>query len=175
MNADQPPPPPPPPAAVHSAAAHDVTHAHVFVVPAEPTRVFPLLCPVRERDWIPGWRATMLHSTRGVAEADCIFRTEVPHAGSMTWVVSRYEPPHSIEFTCFIPDRAVMRLKIVLTTVAGGTRLEWTRRWLATGPVDASFLELTSPAAADARMATLERLLVHYLRTGTMLRPDDRR
>ena len=49
-----------------------------FDVPATPDRVFPLLCPVREYEWIPGWECDVLHSVSGVAEEDCVFRTRFP-------------------------------------------------------------------------------------------------
>jgi hypothetical protein len=39
----------------------------VFEVAAPPDRVFPLLCPVRERDWLEGWEADMVYSASGVA------------------------------------------------------------------------------------------------------------
>jgi len=152
------------------AALPAVTRTCSFVVPAAPDRVFPLLCPVREYAWIPDWRADLLHTVSGVAEEDCVFRTEA-HAGvAMTWVVSRYEPPARIEFTCFAPDHYVFRLKIALVAVPGGTQLTWTRRWLATAPGDAAFAAASAAEGFDERMAALERLLVHYLQTGSMLR-----
>ena len=42
---------------------------------AHPDRVFPLLCPVQEALWLPGWCAEILHSESGVAELGCVFRT----------------------------------------------------------------------------------------------------
>ena len=35
---------------------------------APPDRVFPLLCPVREYDWIDGWECRMVYAETGVAE-----------------------------------------------------------------------------------------------------------
>jgi len=174
--------PTPPPAAIHAvsagarprgsvAALPSVTRTQRFIVPAEPARVFPLLCPVREFDWIPTWHAEILHSVSGVAEEDCVFRTEAHDGAAMTWVVSRYEPPTRIEFTCFVPGHYVFRLKISLEPVAGGTQLTWTRHWLATAPADAAFSAATAVEDFDTKMAALEGLLVHYLRTGEMLRP----
>ena len=165
--------PAPAPAAPRAATASlpAVTRTCRFVVPAEPARVFPLLCPVREYDWIPTWRADILQSVSGVAEEDCVFRTSGHAGGAMTWVVSRYEPPDRIEFTCFEPGHYVFRLKIALAAVPGGTELTWTRRWLATAPADEAFAAASAAKDFDERMAALERLLVHYLRTGTMLAP----
>lgn len=46
--------------------------------PAPLERVFPLLCPVREREWLQGWDATMVCSESGVAEPGCVFTTVGP-------------------------------------------------------------------------------------------------
>lgn len=153
------------------ASLPSTARTRTFTVPAAPERVFPLLCPVLEYDWIPTWRADILHTTSGVAEEDCIFRTAHAGATPMTWVVSRYEPPARIEFTCFVPDHFVFRLKIALRPVDGGTEMTWTRRWLATTPNDPVYAEASAEAQFDERMTALERLLVHYLRTGEMLHP----
>lgn len=154
-----------------SPALRNVVHTHRFAIDAKPARVFPLLCPTREHDWIPAWRCQLLHSSSGFAEQDCIFRTQAPDGDTMTWVVSRYEPSRRIEFTCFVPDRYVMRLSIALAPAGTGTELTWTRRFLALGPADGAFASVASPAALDEKMAALERLLAHYVHTGEALHP----
>lgn len=40
-----------------------------------PEAVFPLLCPVRERDWIQGLDPVLVVSKSGVAKPDCVFTT----------------------------------------------------------------------------------------------------
>lgn len=143
-----------------------------FDVPAAPDRVFPLLCPVREYDWIPGWECEVLRAVSGVAEEDCIFRTRFPRDGDpMTWVVSRYEPSERIEFTCFVPESHVMRLKIELERRPDGTRLRWTRRWHSVGARGDAWIASFSEDDYRQIMSRLERLLSHYLATGTMGAP----
>jgi hypothetical protein len=148
-----------------------LTRSHHFTVPASSEQVFPLLCPVREYDWIAPWRCEMLHSASGVAEEDCIFRTASPDGSSTIWVVSRYEPPARIEFTCFVADTYVLRLKIVLNAEGASTRLDWTRRWLSLGPRGDQWLAAWSEEDFQKMMDFLGRALTHYLTTGGMLRP----
>lgn len=148
-----------------------LTRTHEFTVEAPPEKVFPLLCPVREYEWIPTWRCEMLHSQSGVAEEDCVFRTNFPDSGPMTWVVSRYEPPVLIEFTCFTVQGIVMRLKIRLQSMDGVTQLHWTRRWLATTPAAEAWIAGYTAETFTSMMAMLQSSLTHYLATGTMLRP----
>ena len=147
-----------------------LTRHTTFDVSAPPERVFPLLCPVREYDWIATWECEMVHSESGVAEEDCIFCTRFSDE-PMTWIVSRYEPPTRIEFSCVVPDLYAMRLKIALAGHAASTRLEWTRRWLSLGPAGEAWIEERTEAEYDKAMTMLRDSLCHYLATGDMLRP----
>lgn len=93
---------------------------------AKPEEVFPLLCPVREYEWLEGWACEMIYSESGVAEANCIFETRFK-GESATWTVSRYEPPKRIEFVVVTPQIQVCRLNISLDPSEKGTRLRWVR------------------------------------------------
>ena len=146
-----------------------LTRVTTFDVPAVPEVVFPLLCPVREHDWIAGWSCEVIHSESGMAEEDCVFLTSFADAGPMTWVVSRYHPPRVIEFTCFVHGAYVMRLKIVLAAEGDSTRLEWTRRWLSLGPKGDAWLAAWSEAGYRKRMDDVGDSLRHYLATGHIL------
>lgn len=137
-----------------------------MTVPARPERVFPLLCPVREYDWIPTWTCEMIHSVSGVAEDGCVFRTHFPRdGGTMTWVVSVYEPPLRIEFSCVAPERFVMRLKIRLAP--GGeerTLIDWRREYLSLSEAgDRHLAEHMTETARREMMESLERFLREYL------------
>ncbi len=137
---------------------------------APPERVFPLLCPVLEYDWIEDWRCEVLHSVSGVAEEGCIFRTQFQNEGQMTWIVSRYEAPWRIEFACFVPGSHTMRLKLQLSAQGAGTLLHWTREFTATDPAGEAWVARYPDAEHRNMMTRLERMLTHYLKNGTMLR-----
>lgn len=137
---------------------------------SDPATVFPLLCPVRESDWIETWRCEMVHSESGRAELDCVFKTAFPSDGPEdVWVISRHEPPLRIEFVRTNPLR-VMRYAITLRPLAGGeTEATWTQVVTGLGAEGDRFVRSMDDAAFTARMAALERMLNHYLGTGTML------
>jgi hypothetical protein len=107
-------------------------YAHELTAP--PEDVFPLLCPVREYDWLEGWTCEMIYSESGVAEENCVFRTDRAPHGLSTWYVTRYEPLREIEFVVVATDMAT-RLSIRLERTPAGTKLHWTR--LFTGLTDA--------------------------------------
>jgi hypothetical protein len=82
-------------------------------IDASPEEVFPLLCPEREKAWLPGWDYRMIHSASGVAERGAVFET--PHAqGRTTWLVTEYEPARRIAFARWQPDGLVVHIDIVL-------------------------------------------------------------
>jgi hypothetical protein len=69
-----------------------VTHEYTQTNCAAPEKVFPLLCPVREADWVPGWQYRLIYSQSGVAEAGCVFITPNEDGSETIWLVTEYEP-----------------------------------------------------------------------------------
>lgn len=147
---------------------------HTLLFGSDPETVFPLLCPVRESDWIETWQCKMIYSDSGVAEQDCIFQTDFSQDGPVdTWVLSRYERPSLLEFVRVNGIRA-MRYTITLDrTREGQTRSEW--RQVITGLNDEGnrFVDSLSDEAFRARMQMVEQMLNHYLATGRMLKRSD--
>lgn len=150
------------------------TFEQVARLEAPPGEVFPLLCPVREYDWIPAWRCELLYTASGVAEEGCLFRTAAPDgSGGMTWVVTRYEPPARIDFACVAPG-LVMRLQVTLVAAGHGTDVRWRREYTATSPVAEQWLAALEETDVSRLTATLFAQLAYYLRHGTPM-PDDAR
>ncbi len=83
---------------------------------AAPGVVFPLLCPVREAEWLDGWKYEMIYSDSGLAEEGCVFSTPGDDEGDTVWVVSRYDQEdHLIEFIRFTPDSRICVLTVAVT------------------------------------------------------------
>jgi hypothetical protein len=133
-----------------------------MTAPAPPAQVFPLLCPVREHDWIDGWSAEVLFSRTGVAELGCVFRT-----ATATWVVHHYEPPSRIGFTVHHGADLVELLTIELDG-DGTSTLEWRRKLTALDPGRVADVERRA-AGFVTRHAWIEQALAHYLATGDKL------
>lgn len=148
----------------------DTTHAArtavdiSFTLPATPERVFPLLCPVREHDWIPDWECTMVHSDSGFAELGCVFL----RAEGETWITTRYEPPVRIDYAIFSPGTAVGMLEFTLTPVGSATRVDLRTTTTATGPAGA-VLAHGSPDDRRRVWALRQEQAAHHLTTGAML------
>ncbi len=84
--------------------ADRIDREKVFELKAAAEEIFPLLCPVREYDWIPDWRCTMIHSDSGVAEKDAVFHTRELFGKRTVWTCITYEPPRLIEYVFVLGD-----------------------------------------------------------------------
>ena len=143
----------------------------MFGIEAPPERVFPLLCPVREHEWIPTWKAEMVHSKSGVAELDCVFRTNSSLEGNRTWICTNYAPPRTIGYTSFSDLGYIMRLDIRLEARGeNATHVSWSRRFIATNPTGEAWVKQLDTASASKATERLATLLGHFLTTGSMLR-----
>jgi polyketide cyclase/dehydrase/lipid transport protein len=149
-----------------------VQRVFTFDVAAPPEQVFPLLCPVREREWLDGWSAEMVYAVSGVAEDHAVFVTDFPDRGRATWVVSHHDPVRlEIGFTIFHAGDLVERLDIALAPDgSGGTTARWTRTYTALDEAGIKGQERATGESLDARMAWVEAALRHYCATGTCLR-----
>lgn len=145
-----------------------VQFAHQQQVRGRPEQIFPLLCPRREYDWIPGWSCRMVYSRCGFAEPDCVFQTGAGDATD-TWVVSRYDPPRHIGFVRVDRWRA-MSYEISLSPGSEGTvRLDWRQTVTALDAEGEAVVADMGEAEFAARIGGLERMLQHYLDTGEPL------
>lgn len=140
---------------------------------APPEKVFPLLCPKREYDWIEPWKCRIVHSESGFAELDCIFVTDFPGEGEDVWVVSMYRPSEEIQFVRFNGQRAI-RYSITLTNNGDDTtEAEWKQIITGLSEDGNRLVDRLTDEEFRQQIQTLERLLNHYLTTGHMLRCGD--
>ena len=49
-----------------------VMRSYVQRIEAAPDKIFPLLDPVREKEWLDGWEYEMIYSNSGLGENGCI-------------------------------------------------------------------------------------------------------
>ena len=125
--------------------------------------IFPLLCPVREYDWIPEWHCRLAYTESGFAELGCVFQTEfADQFGLETWVVSKYEKDSCIAFVRTGEHRTT-RYTITLTPVNQSTSLVWQQELTGLSDRGNDLLTSAPPAAFSTQMQKLEQLLNNYL------------
>lgn len=146
-----------------------VVHEYTQTNDAPPERVFPLLCPVREAEWVPGWQYRLVYSQSGVAELGCIFTTPNDDGSETTWMCVEYEPPRRISYVWLWPAMIATRLDIELTPVGDKTRAHIRYAYTALSEQGARELARYDAAWFATKMTSWEKAINHYLRTGQQI------
>ena len=97
-----------------------ITHEYTQNNVAPPEKVFPLLCPVREADWVPGWQYRLIYSESGAAEYGCVFITPNEGGTETTWMVTDYDPASfRIAYAWVNPGLVAAQIRIWLSRSSG--------------------------------------------------------
>jgi hypothetical protein len=81
---------------------------------AAPEKVFPLLCPVREMEWVNNWNPRLVISASGLIEPDCVF-VMPDEPNDSIWVVTQWNPDSFfVEFIKVTPGFTVGKIDIQL-------------------------------------------------------------
>lgn len=135
-----------------------------------PDKIFPLLCPKREYDWIETWNCDIIFSNSGFAELDCVFNTNFPGDVKETWIVDKYDKGKNIQFIRFSEIR-VMRYSIsLIDNIDGTTTAKWELIMTSLNNEGNLYIENFSNLEFTNRLKALEKMLNYYLTTGEMLR-----
>jgi hypothetical protein len=150
------------------SAARRVSHEYTQTNDAPPETVFPLLCPVREADWVPGWQYKMIYSKSGVAEAGCVFSTPNEDGTESTWLVTEYDPARfRIAFAWVNPGQVAAQIGISLNKNSHGTTAALIRyTYTGLSPAGNQEVERYDRKWFENKMQSWETAINHYLRTG---------
>jgi hypothetical protein len=91
-----------------------VTRTYLQKIQAPPEEVFPLLCPVRETEWVRGWDPIVVYSHSGLAEPDCIFLTGNGEPESAWIITDRDSDQFHLEIIKISPWTTVAKIDITL-------------------------------------------------------------
>jgi hypothetical protein len=127
--------------------------------------VFPLLCPKREEDWIPGWKCETIWSHSGYNEQGAIFRTLKPYGTELYWTTLQYDMNNRVvDFLITAPRLYMLRYTIELSSIGDGSLS------IAFGQVFTSiteegdmFIQRYKTEDFAGRLKNLEKLLCNYL------------
>lgn len=136
-----------------------------------PAKVFPLLCPVKEADWIDGWEYVMIYSQSGVAEKGCVFTTPGPGNKITTWYITEHDAENfRIEFVRMAPGEMVVKIVIQLTDNKDGTTVsDISYEYTALSEEANSRISNELDTVFRNSMLYWEKAMNHYLQTGTKL------
>ena len=150
-----------------------IKHSYTQSINGTPEQVFPLLCPVGELDWVPGWSIDWVISTKGLVEQECMFQTP-PAAGTKNasiWIVSRHDPDDfQVEMYKVTPGLTVGKLVISLTASGpANTKAQISYEFTSLGTDGDALLETFTTEWYENFMRGWEAAMNHYLKTGELL------
>ena len=151
-------------------AAKRVSHEYTQTNDAPPQKVFPLLCPVREADWVPGWEYQLIYSESGFAEDGCVFSTPNEGGPETVWMVTHYDPAaYQIAYAWVEPGMIATQIRISLAP-APGDKASAHICYFYTGlsPAGNAVLERYTPEWFQNKMKSWEMAINHYLTTGKL-------
>ncbi len=152
-------------------SAKRVSHEYTQTNDAPPDKVFPLLCPVREAEWVPGWKYRLIYSESGVAEDGCVFATPNDGGAETVWMTTHFDPAAlGIAYAWVQPGMVATQIRISLALAPGG-RTSTHIHYLYTGlsPAGNAVLERYTPGWFRSKMEGWEKAINHYFKTGNLL------
>lgn len=133
--------------------------------------VFPLLCPVREAEWLDGWNYTMIYSASGLVEEGAVFSTSNPGEEDTVWIVTRHDrADRCVEFARFTPHSRACLLKIAVLALGDDrSQVDISYNYTSTGPAGSRFIESWSEREFLDAVIFWETSMNHFLKTGERL------
>jgi hypothetical protein len=139
---------------------------------ASPEEIFPLLCPVREAEWLGGWKCTMIYSKSGLVEEGAVFSTPHDSEHATVWIVTKYDPRNlMVEFTRFTHQSRVCVLRIVVSSIKkGSSHVDISYTYTGIAPSGNDFIARLTDEEFHKDMKFWEDSMNHYLKTGEQLK-----
>lgn len=151
--------------------AERITRRYRQTINASSDEVFRLICPVREAEWLDGWRYTMLFSVSGLVEPGAVFTTPGDGEEDTVWIVTRHDAVQRVvEFTRFTPGSRVCMLRVAVTPDGPRRSLvdvDYTYTTIAAA--GQAFLDGLTEEVFRADVTFWERSMNHWLATGERL------
>ena len=140
----------------------------------QPGKVFPLLCPVRESEWLPHFKAKVIYSSTGISEDGAIFQTTPSNGVPVTWIITRYNPNNHIEMMYINPDSMIVRINIQLEK-HNERHTETTITYTKTGLTERGNVEVEkfTEERFNHQMEYWEKAINFYLIHGKMISSDE--
>ncbi len=155
--------------------ADRTTRRGQITVNANKAEVFPLLCPVREAEWLVDWNYRMVYSDCGLAERGCVFLSMAPEEADTIWLITQLDAAAGhIQFARITPESRVTMAEFTVQEISHD-RCIVSVCYTVTGlnePGNLHIKQLTESAFAES-MQFWELAINHYIDTGERLEPSN--
>jgi len=148
-----------------------ITKNYKQIINGTPEEIFPLLCPVRESEWIDGWEAHIIYSQSGLIEKNCVFTTPTTNGKQTVWHVVDYDPvKHGVEFVRMTPDEQVVKITLCLEDNHNGScSLNIAYQYTALNETQNAYFMSGLDDEFQQAMIYWERALNYFIATGRKL------
>ena len=150
-----------------------IARKHTIKVNASKEELFPLLCPVRESEWMPGFSSQNVYSESGFAELHCIFQTGPNEVNKTIWIIPVYEKDNFIEFIYHEAKIKVVIIKLSLSDLSNSeTSLQVEYIYTSLSEDGNTQLEGITEEAFKNQINSWEICLNYFFKNGTII-PDE--
>jgi len=132
---------------------------------AKVEEIFPLICPKREEEWIPGWECETIWSNSGYNEEGAIFRTMKPYGTELYWTTLKYDMGNRmVDFLITAPRLYMFRFKIDLDVIDDHpTKICFSQVFTSISEEGNAFLNRYRNENFQARLKDLEKYMNCHL------------
>ena len=152
--------------------AKRITRTYCQTINTTPEKVFPLLCPVREAEWLDGWQYNMIYSKSGLVEEGAVFSTPQEGEDHTVWIVTKHDPEkREVEFARFTHKSRTCVLKIAVRPKnEHSSHVDISYRYTGITPEGNAFIDGFTEKAFLEAVTFWEKSMNYYLETGNRLR-----
>ena len=138
---------------------------------AAPEVIFPLLCPVKEVDWLDGWEFKMIFSGSGLAEKGAVFTTAYNGEEDTVWLITQHNKiNYKVEFVRVTPGSRASILNIEVKAQDDETsNVHISYEYTATSDLGNKFIDEFTEETFLKAVKFWEESMNYYLRTGSKL------
>lgn len=154
--------------------AKKVQRSHTVKLFAAPGQVFPLLCPVREEEWLSGWENEtyeLIFSKSGFNEEGCIFKTRFNVPDDSFWTCLKFDQQnYEVEFLIHIIGLEMRKFTIILKqNDDNSTNAQFIMGTTALSESGNQFVENLTEAEYVKFIAKFEMMLNYYFQHGVKM------
>ncbi len=152
---------------MHIIKPNNVKRSYTQSINSTPDRVFPLLCPVREKEWVHGWDPELVITKSGFAEKDSIFVTKNGNENNY-WIITGHDPlNYEVEMLIVNPGITVGKLEIKLHKIEDNkTKAFISYSYTSMSSKGDEFIKNYTEEKYISFMKSWEEDINHYLSTG---------
>lgn len=140
----------------------------------KPEDIFPLLSPLREAEWSPGFNYNLIFNSQEEDQLDLIFSTKEHEYDTRYWIVVEHVFPTKVKMINFYKDLEVVILDLKLSDNGNGTtstKIKYSHTSLT--KEGEPLVERFTEDHYIAMMKHWEIAINHYLKTGQLIKMSE--